>query len=50
MNISDLIEELEKLKKKHGDIPVRTQSLTHLWDPELVVKSKDKAPYVLLNA
>lgn len=48
MKISELIAELEKLKKAHGDVPVRTQTLSHTWAPEPVVRGKDEK-YILLN-
>lgn len=50
MSISELIKELEKLKEKHGDIEVKTQTLTHMWAPELTVKKSGNAEYVLLNS
>lgn len=51
MKISDLIKELEKLQKLHGDIEVKTHSLSHAWEPDLTVKNKDTTySYVLLNS
>lgn len=50
MQISELIKELEEIEKKHGDIPVKTQTLTHIWDPELTIKGKGEDTYVLLNS
>jgi hypothetical protein len=48
MNISKLIEELEKIKKEHGDIVVITQTLSHSWPPEPIVKG-NKTKFILLN-
>lgn len=50
VKISELIEQLEKLKKEHGDIPVKTQSLSHVWSPDITVRGKDKDKWVLLNS
>jgi hypothetical protein len=51
MRISALIKELEKIKRKHGDVPVKVQTLTHVWDPELSIKGKGMdVDYVLLNS
>jgi hypothetical protein len=49
MKISDLIQQLEVLKAKHGDLPVRVQSLTHTWDPEPELRPRGKPTFVLLN-
>lgn len=58
MKISQLIEQLEKIKKEHGDLNVYTQSLTHTWDPDLSLRKEgrlwdgttDKPDSVLLNS
>lgn len=56
MKISDLIKQLEAIKAEHGDLPVKTQTLAHIWEPDVRVKqyrwpSKDSATkYVLLNS
>ena len=52
MKISELIKELEAVKAKDGDIDVVTQSLTHLWAPELKVRrlKNGKAEHLLLNS
>lgn len=51
MKISELIEQLEKLKKEHGDIKVVVQSLSHAWAPEPEIRphGSKKPEYVLLN-
>ena len=53
MKLSELIVKLEDLKAKHGDLAVRVQTLTHMWDPEPVVRVQDSRmtviEYVLLN-
>ena len=50
MKISELIKELEELKKKHGDIQVKTQTLNHVWAPDLAIKGIGDYRYVLLNS
>lgn len=47
MKLSDLIKLLTELKEKHGDVPVRYQTLTHRWKPEPEYVERDQ--YVLLN-
>lgn len=42
MKISQLIAQLEKIKKGHGDLNVYTQSLTHTWDPELTLRKEGR--------
>ena len=51
MKLSDLIRMLEELKEKEGDLPVRWQSLSHLFEPEPTVRPSPPASskYVLLN-
>lgn len=51
MTISELISKLETLRKEHGDIPVRVQTLSHLWDPNPEIRDKDISPFawVILN-
>lgn len=49
MTLDKLIETLRKLREQHGDVLVRVQSLTHLWEPEPVVKQSGEQVYVLLN-
>lgn len=40
VRISQLIETLQNLKSEHGDLPVKWQSLNHLWNvEELKVKT-----------
>lgn len=50
MKISDLIKELEKIKEKHGDIPVYAQTLTHRWTPDLGVRKDGGVTWLLLNS
>lgn len=50
MKISQLIEQLKKLQEEHGDIPVRTESLSHIWPPDLRVKGTDKNKVLILNS
>lgn len=52
VKISELIKLLEQTKAEDGDINVFTQSLTHLWAPELKVRRlKSGAPdYLVLNS
>lgn len=52
MRLSDLIKELSKLKEKHGDIEVLTQTLSHRWPPDLAVRKErgSDVEYVLLNS
>ncbi len=40
MKISELISKLEDLRKEHGDIEVRVQTLSHVWDPDPVIRDK----------
>lgn len=50
MRLSQLIMQLKRLKKEHGDLPVRYQSLTHRWEPEpTVTKTNSDTLFVLLN-
>ena len=50
MKISQLVELLEKLKKQHGDIPVKCQSLSHYWEPEPEIRGQlPQSKYILLN-
>lgn len=49
MKISELIAKLEKLKKKHGDLPVRVQTMDHNFSPEPVIREALSGPVVLLN-
>ncbi len=51
MKISELIKQLETLKAEHGDIDVKTQTLSHVWAPEPEIRphGAKKAEYVLLN-
>jgi len=49
MTISELVKELEKLKKEYGDIQVKTQTMTHIWDPEIRIKNGFNGKYILLN-
>ena len=50
MKLSTLIAELERLKKKHGDIEAKVQTLTHTWDPDMTVKRYPHGElYVVLN-
>ncbi len=44
MKISQLIAALSKIKDEHGDLNVYTQSLSHVWDPELTLR-KDGKPW-----
>ena len=48
MKLSQLIEQLERLKREHGDLPVRVQTISHRFPPEPVVK-QHPLPHVLLN-
>lgn len=51
MKISELEAELARIKKEKGDIDVKIQTLSHLWNPELKVKvSGIGTPYLLLNS
>lgn len=50
MRITDLIAELERLKKAHGDIAVKVQTLSHTWPPDLTVRKYPHGEkYVVLN-
>lgn len=57
MKISELIEQLTKIRDEHGDLPVVVQSLTHAWDPEPELRpvgagigaGKPRPTHVLLN-
>lgn len=49
MYLSELIQKLEEIQKKRGDLPVRIQSLTHLFDPEPTVRERGVHSYVILN-
>lgn len=48
-NISDLIKTLEAIKKKHGDLPVRVQTLSHLFKPEPTVRDWPGGKVVIVN-
>lgn len=45
MIISELISKLETLRNEHGDVPVRVQTLSHVWDPEPVIRDKCEMSY-----
>lgn len=47
--ISELILQLENIKKEHGDIPVRVNSMSHTWNVEPEVKERNGIKFVLLN-
>lgn len=49
MTISDLIKVLETLKKKHGDIQVRWQSMSHLFKPDPTVRTIAGEKVVIVN-
>jgi hypothetical protein len=49
MNISDLIKLLEEYKAKHGNIPVRVETLSHTWAPDPVIKKAGEVTYLVLN-
>lgn len=50
MKISKLIAELEKLKKKHGDIEAKVQTMTHTFDPDITVRTYPHGEkYLVLN-
>lgn len=49
MKISELQAKLEKLKAEHGDIQTKVQSLSHVWDPEPMVRQALSGKVVLLN-
>lgn len=50
MTVTQLITRLEELKKKHGDLEVKVQSLSHLWEPEPEPRPFGKKPiFILLN-
>ncbi len=54
MKISDLIAILETIKAKHGDIEVKVQTLSHVWDPDPIVRESQTGygkhlDWVLLN-
>lgn len=47
--ISELIELLQALRIVHGDIPVRVQTLSHVWKPDVTIKDRG-TKFVLLNS
>lgn len=56
MTISQLVEQLDKIKAEHGDLEVSVQSLSHRWSPEPELRPFNHKelgpsckPYVLLN-
>lgn len=49
MKISELIAKLKDFKASHGDIEVKVQSLSHVWDPEPEVREGRIEYWVLLN-
>lgn len=49
MKISELVKELERLKELHGDIDVKTQTMSHVWDPDPVVRGEGAHRFVLVN-
>ena len=50
MKLSDLIKQLQDLQTKHGDLPVKVQTLSHSWPPEPVARPIGGEPeFILLN-
>lgn len=49
MKISELIAELERLKKVQGDLPVVVQTMSHVWAPEPTLRTAASGKVVLLN-
>lgn len=56
MTINELIKKLEALRDEHGDVPVRVQTLSHLFDPEPEIRDKyvmfggkQRSGWILLN-
>lgn len=45
--IDELVELLLELKELHGNMPVRVQTLSHVWKPTVSVKAN--SGFVLLN-
>ena len=49
MKISELVKMLEKLKEKHGDLDVWTETLSHRWAPDPDVRNSGDRKFVVLN-
>ena len=49
MNISDLMKKLEEFKAKHGDLPVRVETLSHTWAPDPVIRKVGEVKFLVLN-
>lgn len=41
MKISELVEKLEDIRAKEGDLKVVVESLSHSWPPDVVLVKKD---------
>jgi hypothetical protein len=48
--ISELILELQGIMNEHGDLPVRCDTLTHSFRPDLVVRTRDGTKILILNS
>lgn len=48
-NISELIEQLEIIKKEHGDLMVRCESISHMFRPDLTVRTYAGTKILILN-
>lgn len=49
LKISELVAELERIKREQGDIEVVVQTLSHLWAPEPVLRKASSGTVLLLN-
>lgn len=49
MTIEQLVAKLELLKKKHGNIDVVCQTISHIFPPEPEVRKATSGKVVLLN-
>lgn len=50
MTISDLIARLKEIRKQHGDIQVRIDSLSHTWTPDMAVRERAGEKVLVLNS
>lgn len=49
MKLSEMIKQLEEAKKKHGDLDVKWEALSHRFEAEVRVVGKGKDKFVQVN-
>lgn len=50
MKISDLIQALERIKANNGDLPVRIDTISHTFPPDLAVRERGDGKVLVLNS